>query len=83
MQSMTKPGSIHDSNEITVFTHATKPTVTTICTVSTKCALNDFVQTVAYRGIVETLESWRRSKKDPELSFQVRFRSPAGRLCLT
>ena len=71
-----EPHGSNDFNEITVSTHTND---------STKCALCDFVQIVVPSKTVETLESWRRSKKqkDPELSFQVRFRSPAGRLCLT
>ena len=61
------------SNDSTVPRMPTKPTVATIQTISTfatKGTKRAFVQTVACREIVETLETWTRSP--PPLPFQHR-----------
>ena len=69
----THTNETHGCNDSHDFNESNESTVSTFPTVATKCTKGIFVQTVAYRGIVETLESWTRSKKekDPELSFQV------------
>ena len=50
-------GSTH-TNETHDFNESNDRTVSTFPTVATKCTKGIFVQTVAHRGIVETLESW-------------------------